>query len=137
MDKLKGASVGCIIECEGGYVVVPNYKSAIAYDKEGKQIQKWAGGGDNGSHMGNFIKAVQSRKVEDLYADIVEGHLSSALCHTGNISLPPRREEKPERDQGSDEGPQRHGRIVGPHGRASRGRTTWTSRRRKSRWACR
>ena len=86
MDKLKGASVGCIIECEGGYVVVPNYKSAIAYDKDGKQIQKWEGGGDNGPHMANFIKAVHSRKIEDLYADIEEGHLSSALCHTGNIS---------------------------------------------------
>ena len=87
MDKLKGASVGCIIECEGGYVVVPNYASATAYDKDGKQMHEpWKGGGDNGSHMGNFIKAVKSRKVEDLYADIEEGHLSSALCHTGNIS---------------------------------------------------
>jgi hypothetical protein len=88
MDKLKGASVGCIIECEGGYVVIPNYASAMAYDKDGKQMRQepWKGGGDNGSHMGNFIKAVHSRKVEDLYADIEEGHLSSALCHTGNIS---------------------------------------------------
>jgi hypothetical protein len=24
--------------------------------------------------------------VDDLHADILEGHLSSALCHTGNIS---------------------------------------------------
>src|SRR5450756_1902269 len=32
------------------------------------------------------IKAVRSRKKEDLNADILEGHLSSALCHTGNIS---------------------------------------------------
>jgi predicted dehydrogenase len=86
MDKLKGASVGCIIECEGGYVVVPNYRSAAAFDKDGKQIQQWQGGGDNAPHMANFIKAVLSRKVEDLYADILEGHLSSALCHTGNIS---------------------------------------------------
>lgn len=86
MDKLKGASVGCVIECEGGYVVVPNYRSATAYDKSGKQIQHWQGGGDNAPHMANFIQAVLSRKVEDLYADILEGHLSSALCHTGNIS---------------------------------------------------
>src|ERR1051325_5829721 len=86
MDKLKGASVGCVIECEGGYVVVPNYKSATAFDKEGKELQHWQGGGDNAPHMGNFIKAVLSRKVEDLYADILEGHLSSGLCHTGNIS---------------------------------------------------
>src|SRR5204863_7706414 len=75
-----------IIECEGGHVVVPDYKSAIAYDKDGSKMQDWKGGGDNGSHMGNFIKAVHSRKIEDLYADIEEGHLSSALCHTGNIS---------------------------------------------------
>jgi predicted dehydrogenase len=88
MDKLKGASVGCIIECEGGSVVVPNYASAMAFDKDGKPMrdEPWKGGGDNGSHMGNFIKAVKSRKVEDLYADIEEGHLSSGLCHTGNIS---------------------------------------------------
>ena len=38
------------------------------------------------SHYANFIKAVRSRKVADLNADILEGHLSSALCHTGNIS---------------------------------------------------
>ncbi len=37
-------------------------------------------------HYENFIKAVRSRKKEDLHADILEGHLSSALCHTGNIS---------------------------------------------------
>jgi predicted dehydrogenase len=86
MDKLKGASVGCIIECEGGYVVVPNYRSAIAYDRTGKELQRWQGGGGDGDHMSNFIKAVLSRKKEDLYADILEGHLSSALCHTGNIS---------------------------------------------------
>jgi hypothetical protein len=29
---------------------------------------------------------VRSRKQEELHADILEGHLSSALCHTGNIS---------------------------------------------------
>ncbi|HEX4647063.1 MAG TPA: gfo/Idh/MocA family oxidoreductase, partial [Verrucomicrobiae bacterium] len=37
-------------------------------------------------HFGNFLAAVRSRKSSDLHADILEGHLSSALCHTGNIS---------------------------------------------------
>jgi hypothetical protein len=41
------------------------------------------GGGD---HFGNFLKGVRSRKPEDLNAPILEGHLSSALCHLGNIS---------------------------------------------------
>src|SRR2546427_3759748 len=34
----------------------------------------------------NFITAVRSCKQTDLKADILEGHLSSALCHTGNVS---------------------------------------------------
>jgi len=37
-------------------------------------------------HFGNFIRAMRSRKVEDLNADIAEGHLSAACCHLGNIS---------------------------------------------------
>jgi hypothetical protein len=64
-------------------VTVPSYSAAAAYDKEGKQIGKWSGDED---HYANFIKAVRSRNRQDLHADILEGHLSSALCHTGNIS---------------------------------------------------
>ncbi len=82
-EKFQDAKVGCIIHCEGGHVLVPDYNSAVAYDNEGKELQKWAGSDD---HFANFIKAVRSRKHEDLHADILEGHLSSALCHTGNIS---------------------------------------------------
>ena len=37
-------------------------------------------------HFGNFIKAVRSRKKEDLNADILEGHLSATLPHLANIS---------------------------------------------------
>ena len=37
-------------------------------------------------HRENFIKAVRSRNVSDLTADIFEGHLSSSLCHLANIS---------------------------------------------------
>jgi hypothetical protein len=43
------------------------------------------GTGDEG-HFANFIKAVRSRRVEDLTADIEAGHLSTALCHLSNIS---------------------------------------------------
>jgi hypothetical protein len=44
--------------------------------------------GDEGGedHFKNFLKAVKSRNVEDLNADALQGHLSSALCHLGNIS---------------------------------------------------
>jgi hypothetical protein len=83
MDKYKGASVGNVIECEGGYVTFPSYESAIVHDKDGVEIKKYSGGGN---HFENFLAAVRSRKREDLRAEILEGHLSSALCHTGNIS---------------------------------------------------
>ena len=83
MDSYKGAGVGVIIECENGYVVVPDYHKATVFDKEGQQIKQFTGGED---HYANFIKAVHSRKTSDLNADILEGHLSSGLCHTGNIS---------------------------------------------------
>ena len=86
MDKFpteKGGSVAVIIHCEGGHVLVPNYNSATAYDKDGNEVKKWNGTSD---HYANFVKAVRSRKHADLNADILEGHLSSALCHTGNIS---------------------------------------------------
>jgi len=39
-----------------------------------------------GGTFGSFINAVRSRKVEELNADILEGHYSSALCHLANIS---------------------------------------------------
>ena len=42
------------------------------------------GGQDN---FANFITAVRSRKTEDLNAHVLEGHISSALCHLPNISL--------------------------------------------------
>ncbi len=83
MDRFMGAAIGVVIHCEGGHVVVPDYAGAIAYDKDGTEMKKWSGASD---HYENFIKAVRSRKVSDLNADILEGHLSSALCHTGNVS---------------------------------------------------
>jgi predicted dehydrogenase len=77
------AGVGVIVECEGGTIVVPNYSGATAFDADGNEMKSWSGADD---HFKNFINACRSRRVEDLNADILEGHLSSALCHTGNIS---------------------------------------------------
>ncbi|HQR36364.1 MAG TPA: Gfo/Idh/MocA family oxidoreductase [Blastocatellia bacterium] len=38
------------------------------------------------SHFANFIASVRSRKVEDLHADIEEGHLSTTLAQLATIS---------------------------------------------------
>ncbi|MBN2473313.1 MAG: Gfo/Idh/MocA family oxidoreductase [Pirellulales bacterium] len=37
-------------------------------------------------HLFNFVSAVRSRNVDDLRADVLEGHLSTALVHMANIS---------------------------------------------------
>lgn len=82
-SKEKGGSVAVVVHCEGGYVLVPNYSSAIACDKDGNEIKKWSGAED---HYENFIKALRARNPKLLNGPILEGHYSSALCHTGNIS---------------------------------------------------
>jgi len=83
MDSYRGASIGVVVDCEGGSVVIPSYSRAIVYDKAGKEIRRFDGGGN---HYENFIQAVRSRRGADLHSDALEGHLSAALCHTANIS---------------------------------------------------
>jgi hypothetical protein len=84
-DKYKGAGVGVIFEGTDGYAVSPSYDGGTIFDKDGKEVTKFFEGEDK-HHFGNFLTAVRSRKLADLHADIEEGHLSSALCHLGNIS---------------------------------------------------
>ena len=55
-----------------------------AYDPDGKLVQKLSG--PNEDHFANFIKAVRSRKREDLNAEVNEGHISTAVVHVANIS---------------------------------------------------
>jgi hypothetical protein len=93
MDKYMGESTGNIIECEGGTLRRGEGGAPTAFDKDGKEIKTFDGkeerDGDNkfeNDHFANFIHAVRSRKVTDLHADIEKGFLSSALCHTSNIS---------------------------------------------------
>lgn len=83
MDQYRGVRIGNVIECEGGMVVVPDYFTATAYDRDGKVVREFRG---HDSMVQNFIDVVRSRRVEDLYGPIEEGHLSSALCHLGGIS---------------------------------------------------
>jgi predicted dehydrogenase len=75
--------VGNVFHCANGYLVCPGYNSAIAYDNDNQEIRRFGGAED---HFANFIHAVRSRRRADLHADILEGHLSSALCHLANIS---------------------------------------------------
>ena len=83
MGKYRGVSIGNVIDCEGGYVVTDSYFSAQAFDRDGKLLKEFKGAD---GHMANFIDVVRSRKTSALHGPIGEGHISSALCHVGNIS---------------------------------------------------
>jgi hypothetical protein len=80
MPTFRGERVGVIVDCEGGSVSLFGGK---ARDNEGKEVQSFSGGGN---HFENFIAAVRSGRREDLNAEVEVGHVSTAVCHTGNIS---------------------------------------------------
>lgn len=79
----RDAKTGVVFEGSDGFLVMTSYQSGAAFDLSGQKIQEFQGSGD---HFANFLKAVRSRNRADLNADIEQGHLSSALCHLGNIS---------------------------------------------------
>ena len=102
MDTYRGnAGVGVYVQYEGGHIEVPNYTGCGAFDKDGKLVKAFgsfkAKGGDDSaksdssghedSHHQNWSRAIRSRKPTELNAEILDGHYSSALCHTANISI--------------------------------------------------
>ena len=85
MDKFRGSTIGVIAQCERGHVlIVSNYpQKAIAFDLDGQVIERWEGAGN---HYDNWLAAIQAGDSSKLNAQILEGHLSSSLCHMGSIS---------------------------------------------------
>ncbi|MBM3334899.1 Gfo/Idh/MocA family oxidoreductase [Candidatus Sumerlaeota bacterium] len=80
MDSYRDIQIGIVVQCENGYLV-----GNKAYDKQGKLIQEFQP--TNNDLMTNFVTAARSRKSSDLQSDILQGHLSAALVHMGNISF--------------------------------------------------
>jgi predicted dehydrogenase len=66
-----------------GYLAASDTTCTV-YDPAGKRVRKFEGRGQD--HFANFIQAVRSRKPEDLNAEILEGHQSTAMIHVANIS---------------------------------------------------
>jgi hypothetical protein len=114
MDKYRGAGVGVVVQYEHGYAVVPDYSYVAIFDNDHQLIRKYGNpsiakgmtesnpvekkaepepdkkaaetADETNDHFGNFIHAVRSRNTADLHGKILDGHISSALCHTANIS---------------------------------------------------
>jgi len=86
-----GVRIGNLFYGSEGYMMSSDgYKAHLG--KDGTEAGAFegelpaVGGTGEGNHFENFLNAVRSRKPEDLNAPVMAGHLSSALCHLGNIS---------------------------------------------------
>jgi predicted dehydrogenase len=74
-----GFQDGWVFEGTRGFIA-----GTSLFDPDGKLVSTF--GGKSESHFANFLNAVRSRKREQLNAEVLETHLSSALCHLGNVS---------------------------------------------------
>lgn len=83
--KLFGFGEGATIYGENGWVLLNN-NSWKAYDAAGKLVKQGSSDVGQQAHVRNFLDAVRSRKRENLNQEIYSGHVSSVMCHAGNIA---------------------------------------------------
>jgi len=82
-ERYKNARIA-LFEATEGYLVMNEYFRGVAFDKDATPLAKFEGAHED--HFDNFLTAVRSRDVKDLRADILDGHLSSGLCHLATVS---------------------------------------------------
>ena len=78
---------GAVVYGENGWILLTN-NSWKAYDAAGKVVKEGQGNGSQTqqAHIRNFLDAVRSRNRESLNQEIYSGHVSTVMCHAGNIS---------------------------------------------------
>jgi predicted dehydrogenase len=89
MGTFRGRNSGVVIDCEGGYFA-GDASGGAYYDSTGKKVED-LGQGDSPkalelAHLSAFLAGVRSRKADDLAAESLEGHRSTACCHMANVS---------------------------------------------------
>jgi predicted dehydrogenase len=91
----RGRGVGVLVECEGGRLaVVEGGEAIVAVDAAGKTIRRfdqdhqYGRGWSKGDQYAfrSWLEAIRTRDRTKLTAEILHGHVSTALCHTGMIS---------------------------------------------------
>jgi len=96
--KLLNTGFGTIVHGSEGYLWAES-ETCIAYDRSGKVIKEFKGGG---RQFGEFVDAIEKNDPKLVKANARCGALSAALCHLGNIAyfaseenkLPPAEIEK-------------------------------------------
>ena len=86
----KDFPVGVIFLGTEGTMIIPDYSSYYTF--LGRQREPGPSASEEGSpisnlpHFRNWALALRSRNQDDLSAEILQGHMSSALCHLANIA---------------------------------------------------
>ena len=84
-NKEADVGVGNLFYGSEGYMAEKKF-----FDTKGNEIPDEEGVGDDivvdGNHYATFLRAVKSRKEEDVAGTAEEGHVASAHCHLGNIA---------------------------------------------------
>ncbi len=78
-----GMGNGAILYGENGYMEISPHGWRVTW-KGNKPGPRGEGGSRGPEHFRNFVDCVRSREKPN--AEILEGHLSSRLCHLGNIA---------------------------------------------------
>ncbi len=84
MGRYMGINFGMIIQGENGYFS-GGRGGGWTYDNNGKKVKQFPGDGGWG-HMSNFLDTMRSRRVGDLKADVLEGHITACMIHSADIS---------------------------------------------------
>ena len=81
-------TIGVLFFGSDGYLTVSNRGYQTYLGEKRVPGPSGEAGDEDGTalHFENFRKAAISRRVSELNCDVLEGHLSAALCHLANIS---------------------------------------------------
>ena len=79
-----GEEEGVVVYGDEGYIVIGN-SAWRACDPKHTVLAKGSGDNSGLTHIQNFIDCVKNRKKPNADLETV-GHISSMLCHAGNVS---------------------------------------------------
>lgn len=94
--KHPGPGSGYIVYCEGGRLEGQR-GSAVAFDKQGKELRKFKGNGGGNLHHQNFLDAVRAGDMSKLNASVAVGHDSTGWCNVANIAFQAGSQLEPQR----------------------------------------
>lgn len=81
-NEAGGANTGNTFFAEKGYYVQDQGFFTYAHEPIAVDVEA----PEKRSKFENFLRAVKSRKDEDICGNVLDGHVSSAHCHLGNIA---------------------------------------------------